>query len=37
MFVTPCFLSAAVMSSAIVKANSLLLITPLDVYSLSCG
>ena len=34
MFVTSCFPRAAIISSA--AANSLLLITPLDVFSLSC-
>ena len=37
MFVTPCFLSATVLSSAIAKGNFLHLITPLDVFSILCG
>ena len=37
MFVTPCFPRAADISSAVVNANSLLLITSLEVLSLSCG
>ena len=36
MFITPCFPSAAAISSAVVKANFLLLITPLDMVSFSC-
>ena len=37
MFDIPCFPSTIVISSAIAKGNFLLLITPLDVFSLSCG
>ena len=37
MFVTPCFLSVPVISSSVAMANSLFLITPLGVFSLSCG
>ena len=37
MFVTPYFPKVAVISSAVGKANFLLLITPLEVFSLSCG
>ena len=36
MFDTPCFPSTIVIS-AIAKGNFLLLITPLDVFSLLCG
>ena len=36
MFVTPCFSRADAISS-VANANSLLLITPLEVLSFSCG
>ena len=37
MFVTPRLPSTTVISSATAKGNFLLMITPLDVFSLSCG
>ena len=37
IFVTPCFSRADAISSSVVNANSLLLITPLEVVSCSCG
>ena len=37
MFVTPCFPRADVIWSSVANANSLLLITPLEVLSFSCG
>ena len=37
MFVTPCFPRDDVISSAVAKINPLLLITPLGVFSRSCG
>ena len=37
IFVTPCFPRADAISSSVANANSLLLITPLEVLSFSCG
>ena len=37
IFVTPCFPKADAISSSVANANSLLLITPLEVVSFLCG
>ena len=37
IFVTPCFLRADAILSSVANANSLLLITPLEVLSFPCG
>ena len=37
ILVTPCFPRADAISSSVANANSLLLITPLEVLSFSCG
>ena len=36
IFVTPCFPMADAISTSVANANSLLLITPLEVLSFSC-
>ena len=35
--VTPCFLMAVFISSGVAKDNSLFLITPFEVFHVSCG